>query len=78
MLVFIFQGEQCQKRQCYNVGNNESETIEKKKESLVQLRIQANGRYSDEDSDICTMAEKSHIKCLLHEKSIKLEVPLIQ
>lgn len=52
--------------------------IDNKKESLVQLSIHANGRYSDEDSDICTMAEKSHIKCLLHEKSIKLEVPLIQ
>jgi len=51
--------------------------IEGKKESLIQLSILANGRYSDTDIEIRSLAEKSQIKCLLEEKSIKLEVPLI-
>jgi hypothetical protein len=52
--------------------------IEGKKESIVQLCIQANGRYSDTDAEISSMAVKSNIKCLLQEQSIRLEVPLIQ
>lgn len=51
--------------------------IEGKKESLIQLRVQANGRYHDTDKEICTLAEKSQIKCLLKEQTIKLEIPLI-
>lgn len=52
--------------------------IDNKKESLVQLSIRANGRYADTDNDIRAFATKSHIKCLLQEHSIKLEIPLIQ
>jgi len=52
--------------------------IEGNKESIVQLGIQANGRYNDSDNEICSLAEKSNIKCILQEQSIKLEVPLIQ
>lgn len=52
--------------------------IDDKKESIVQLSIHANGRYSDADNDIQTFAAQSHIKCLLQEHAIKLEIPLIQ
>lgn len=52
--------------------------IEGQKESLIQLSINANGRYSDTDEEIRTLAQKSQIKCLLKEHSIKFEVPLIQ
>lgn len=52
--------------------------IDNKKEALVQLSILANGRYADTDEEIRTLAAKSHIKCLLKEHSIKLEIPLIQ
>ena len=52
--------------------------IDNKKESLVQLSIRANGRYADTDNEIRAFAADSHIKCLLQEHSIKLEIPLIQ
>mgnify|MGYP000480584027 CR=1 FL=1 len=52
--------------------------IDDKKESIVQLSIHANGRYTDADNDIQTFASQSHIKCLLQEHGIKLEIPLIQ
>lgn len=52
--------------------------IDNKKESIVQLSIRANGRYTDIDNDIRTFAAESHIKCLLKEHSIKLEIPAIQ
>ena len=52
--------------------------IEGRKESLIQLSIIANGRYADTDNEIRSLADKSQIKCLLQEQSIKLEVPLIQ
>ncbi len=52
--------------------------IDDRKESLVQLSIRANGRYADTDNEIRAFAANSHIKCLLQEHSIKLEIPLIQ
>ncbi len=52
--------------------------IEGKKEPLVQLIVLANGRYADTDDEIRTLANISQIKCLLSEKSIRMEVPLIQ
>lgn len=52
--------------------------IDNKKESIVQLSIQANGRYTDTDEEIRTLAGESQIKCLLKEHTIKLEIPLIQ
>lgn len=52
--------------------------IDDKKEPLVQLCIRANGRYANTDNEIRTFAAQSHIKCLLQEQAIKLEIPLIQ
>jgi len=52
--------------------------IENKKEAIVQLSIEANGRYSDADEEIRTLASQSQIKCITKEHSIKLEIPLIQ
>jgi len=52
--------------------------IEEEKKAIVQLHIKANGRYSDEDDEIQTLASKSQIKPLLKEYSITLEIPFIQ
>jgi hypothetical protein len=52
--------------------------IDGEKEPIVQLAIEANGRYSDADNEIQTLAAESQIKSLLKEHSIKLEIPLIQ
>jgi len=51
--------------------------IDNKKESIIQLSIEANGRYTDADDEIRLLAEQSQIKCLTKEHSIKLEIPLI-
>ena len=52
--------------------------IDNQKEAIVQLSIQANGRYANADEEIRTLAAESQIKCLLKEHSIKLEIPLIK
>jgi hypothetical protein len=52
--------------------------IEGKKEPIIQLAIEANGRYADTDDEIQTLAAESQIKLLLKEHSIKLEIPLIK
>ncbi|BAF72587.1 hypothetical protein [Sulfurovum sp. NBC37-1] len=52
--------------------------IADKKESIVQLAIEANGRYTDADNEIRTLAEQSHIAAYLRENTIKLDIPLIQ
>ncbi len=52
--------------------------ISGKKESIVQLSIEANGRYNDTDTEIRNLADQSHISVLLKEHAIKLEIPLIQ
>jgi hypothetical protein len=52
--------------------------IDNKKEAIAQLAISANGRYSDTDEEIRTLADSTHIKPILNEKEIKLEIPLIQ
>ncbi|WP_294958871.1 hypothetical protein [Sulfurovum sp.] len=49
-----------------------------KKEPIVQLSIEANGRYNDTDAEIRMLANQSHISVLLKEHVIKLEIPLIQ
>jgi len=49
-----------------------------KKEPIVQLSIEANGRYNDADAEIRMLANQSHISVLLKEHVIKLEIPLIQ
>jgi len=51
--------------------------IDNKKESIIQLLIQANGRYIDDDEEIITLAANSQIKPLLKEHSIALEIPLL-
>lgn len=52
--------------------------IDGQKESIAQLSIQANGRYSDTDEEIRSLAEASQIKSILKEHYIKLEIPLIK
>ncbi|AKF24587.1 hypothetical protein YH65_03650 [Sulfurovum lithotrophicum] len=52
--------------------------ISGKKEPLIQLTVKANGRYTDADNEIRTLANKIHISVLLNEHNIKLEIPLIQ
>ena len=51
--------------------------IEGKKKPIVQLSVEANGRYSDADEEIKQIAMHCHITQLLKERSIKLEIPLI-
>lgn len=51
--------------------------VDGKKESIVQLRIKANGRYSNDDDEIQTLAVQSQIKTLLKEHTVTLEIPLI-
>ena len=52
--------------------------IENKKEAIVQLSIEANGRYADADEEMRILASQSQIKCITKEHSITLEIPLIQ
>ena len=49
-----------------------------KKKSIVQLAIEANGRYTDTDEEIKTLAEQGHISAYLKERAIKLDIPLMQ
>ncbi len=51
--------------------------IEEQKVSIVQLSIEANGRYNDTDGEIEALCLPSQIKCILQEHAIKLEIPLI-
>ncbi len=60
----------------YNIG--QQIIIEEQKVAIAKLYIFANSRYSDTDNDIRNLAAKSQIKCLLKDKSINLEIPLIQ
>jgi hypothetical protein len=48
-----------------------------KKKSILQLLIEANGRYHESDDEITTLAEQNHITPILKETSVKLEIPLI-
>jgi len=52
--------------------------IADKKESIIQLSVEANARYHDADNEIKSLSDQNHISCLLKEHSIKLEIPLIQ
>ncbi len=51
--------------------------IEGKKKPIVQLSVEANGRYTDADEEIRQIAMNCHVTQLLKEHSIKLEIPLI-
>jgi nitrogen-specific signal transduction histidine kinase len=52
--------------------------ISSKKNPIVQFAVEANGRYSDTDEEIRSLATQSYITALLKENTIKLEIPLIQ
>ncbi len=52
--------------------------ISGEKASIVQLSVEANGRYNDSDAEIKALANQSHISVLLKEHLIRLEIPLIQ
>jgi hypothetical protein len=45
---------------------------------LAELHINANGRYSESDKEIHTLATQCQIKALTKECNITLEIPLIQ
>ena len=49
-----------------------------KKNPIIQLAVEANGRYSDADEEIRSLATQSYITALLKENTIKLEIPFIQ
>jgi nitrogen-specific signal transduction histidine kinase len=49
-----------------------------KKNPIVQLAVEANGRYCNTDEEIHSLATQSYITVLLKENAIKLEIPLIQ
>jgi len=51
--------------------------INGEKEAIIQLSIEANGRYNDTDEEIHSYALESQIKCMTTEYAIKLEIPLI-
>jgi len=51
--------------------------IANRKESIIQLSIEADSRHDDADSEIKKLADQSHISVLLKEQSIKLDIPLI-
>jgi len=51
--------------------------IDDKKQPIVRLSIHANGRYTNADEEIRTLAIPSQIKCITKEYGIDLEIPLI-
>ncbi|MDQ1325368.1 MAG: hypothetical protein QG564_492 [Campylobacterota bacterium] len=48
-----------------------------KKESIVQLKIEANERDHDVDEEIAALTNNTHIACSLKKHSIRLDIPLI-
>jgi hypothetical protein len=52
--------------------------INGKKEALIQLKIEANGRYTDQDADIESLANENHIATAFKEHSITLQVPFLK
>lgn len=52
--------------------------IDNAKVAIVQFSIGANGRYTDTDHDIRSLAILSQINCITKEHTLKLEIPLIQ
>ena len=51
--------------------------IEGKKKPIIQLAVEANGRYADSDEEIRHLSMNCHVTHLLKERSVKLEIPLI-
>jgi len=56
----------------------ESIFIEHKRRPIVRLAIQANGRYSDEDRAIKTLADDMRIVTILDEHRIQFDIPFIR
>jgi len=56
----------------------ESIIVEGKRRPIVRLAIEANGRYSDDDRTIKTLAEEMRIAAILDEHRIVLDIPFIQ
>jgi nitrogen-specific signal transduction histidine kinase len=52
--------------------------IEGRRERIIQLSIEANGRYTDLDTEIREIAEDISVTCILKEKSLRLQLPFIQ
>ena len=59
------------------LSTGEHVIIAGEKKAIVQLTVAANGRYADADEEIKNIALLCHISYLLKERSIKLEIPLI-
>ncbi|MCB4743101.1 MAG: hypothetical protein LGB07_07255 [Sulfurovum sp.] len=51
--------------------------IDKQKIPIVQLSIEANGRYVDTDEEIRSISKKCHITTSFSEYGIKLDIPLM-
>jgi len=49
-----------------------------KKEHIIELKVEANGRYVNSDEEIKKIAQINHITTILKERSIYLHIPFIQ
>ena len=56
----------------------ESIILEQRRYPVVRLRIEANGRYSDDDATIKRLAESANILAILDEQSIGFDIPFIR
>jgi len=52
--------------------------LEERRYHLLRLRIEANGRYPDEDAQIRELAEKLQIVPFLEETEVTFDIPFIQ
>jgi len=52
--------------------------IQNKREPMVQLIVSANGRYTDGDEEIRSLASHINTTCTLKEHTISLQIPFIQ
>jgi hypothetical protein len=52
--------------------------IGNKRERIIQLTVTANGRYTDGDKEIKSIASQINTTCILKEHSAHLQVPFIQ
>ena len=52
--------------------------IQGKRERIIEFRITANGRYTDGDSEIKSIARDINMTCIFKEHSIRIQIPFIQ
>jgi len=52
--------------------------IQGQRERIIEFRINANGRYTDSDSEINNIARDINTTCILKEHSLRLQIPFIQ